>query len=284
MSGGIFAGVSGEDTPVVRTLREQTEAFLADFFAKGEELVRDLIQENERLRGEADDDDGKGAPGLSLPPPPAAAMIQRLVDKVEELEAECVEIRRLAGSMEQESGNYRTRLDDLENEHYHLAAMYVAGNQFHTSATIDDVLQTITEILLNFVGVGKFTVFGIDEARQCAFPLMREGGELSECSEFPLSEAGGDGAEPKGPWRSRDPLAPSEGVLTSLPLVAGTRLVGVARVESFLPQKSDFADTDFGLLELVSEHAGVGIETAWIRAHAREVPMQRAAVENLVTG
>jgi len=69
-----------------------------------------------------------------------------------------------------------------------------------------------------------------------------------------------------------------------LPLVSGTRLVGVARIESFLPQKSEFVDTDYSLLELVSEHAGIGIETAWIRAHAREVPMQRGAVESLVRG
>ena len=72
------------------------------------------------------------------------------------------------------------------------------------------------------------------------------------------------------------------GVLMQLPLCSGTRLVGLVRIERLLPQKAELGDADGGLLELVSEHAGVGIETAWIRAHAREVPLQRAALERLV--
>lgn len=268
--------MSGDDTSP--SLREQTQRFLSEFFAKGEELVRDLILENERLRQEV--------AGEIAPTPTTPVVLQRLVRQVEELERECGEIRKLAGSMQQQSGDYHTRLDDLEREHYHLAAMYVAGNQFHTAATIDDVLRTITEILLNFVGVGRFTVYGVDEEEQVAFPVMREGGDVSECTalslsgEPPLTQI----VSPSGPWRVGSPLIAGEGTLMYLPLVSGTRLVGVARIESFLPQKSEFVDTDFSLLELVSEHAGIGIETAWIRAHAREVPMQRGAVEGLVRG
>jgi len=270
--------VSGDDASP--SLREQTQRFLSEFFAKGEELVRDLILENERLRQEV--------AGEVAPTPTTPVVLQRLVRQVEELERECGEIRKLAGSMQQQSGDYHTRLDDLEREHYHLAAMYVAGNQFHTAATIDDVLRTITEILLNFVGVGRFTVYGVDEEQQLAFPVMREGGDLSECTELPLSGESplGEIVAPTGPWRVGSPLAGAgaDGTLMHLPLVSGTRLVGVARIESFLPQKSEFVDTDYSLLELVSEHAGIGIETAWIRAHAREVPMQRGAVESLVRG
>ncbi len=269
--------MSGDDS-VLPSLREQTQKFLQEFFTKGEELVRDLIQENERLR----QDHGGEAP----PVPSAEAMIERLVRQVEDLERECGEIRKLAGSMRQESGGYHNRLDDLEREHYHLAAMYVAGNQFHTASTIEEVLRTITEILLNFVGVGRFTVYGIDEEQQRAFPMMREGADISECDDLSLV---GDAAlaalvSPGGPWRNGGPLSAASGVIMHLPLVSGTRLVGVTRIESFLPQKSEFADTDFSLLELISEHAGIGIETAWIRAHARELPMQRQALESLVGG
>ena len=71
-------------------------------------------------------------------------------------------------------------------------------------------------------------------------------------------------------------------MLLQLPLYAGTRLVGLVRVERLLPQKAGLDDGDSGLLELVSEHAGVGIETAWIRAHAQDVPLSRGALERLV--
>ena len=257
------------------SLREQTQVFLREFFAKGEELVKDLIQENERLRRRLEGD----APV----PVSAAEAVDRLMKQVADLERECAEIRKLAGSVQAESGGYRDRLDSLEREHYHLAAMYVAGNQFHSAATIEDVLRTITEILLNFVGVGRFTVFGVDEERQVAFPLMREGGTVEEVDELTLAaDALSDVVPPKGPWRAGQPTAAADGVLMHLPLVSGTRLVGLTRIESFLPQKQEFAETDHGLLELVSEHSGIGIETAWIRAHAREVPMQRRAVEHLM--
>lgn len=269
--------MSGDDH-TLPSLRAQTEKFLGEFFAKGEELVRDLVMENERLRGQVD--------GEVVATPSTPLVIERLVRQVEELERECGEIRKLAGSMRQESGGYRTRLDDLEREHYHLASMYVAANQFHTAGTVEEVLRTITEILLNFIGVGTFTVYGVDEESQQAFPLTREGADLAQCSELPLV---GDGplaglSAPSGPWRSGSPLLAIDGTIMHLPLVSGTRLVGVARIESFLPQKSQFVDTDFSLLELLSEHAGIGIENAWIRAHAREAPMRRSAVESLVSG
>lgn len=255
------------------SLRDQTQQFLSDFFTKGEVLVKELIEENERLRSALE---GKGTPVVSG----STDMLDRLIRQVEELENECAEIRKMAGSMEQESGGYRERLDRLEDEHYHLAAMYVAGNQFHSATTIEEVLRTTTEILLNFVGVGGFTLYAVDESRQKLFCLATETGAAADGRTAPLSEAGEAGAY--RPWKQNDPVMRSEGALMRLPLVSGTRLMGLVRIESFLPQKSEFVETDFGLLELVSEHAGIGIENAWVRAHAKDAPLQQEALERLV--
>ncbi|MCX4245784.1 GAF domain-containing protein [Paraliomyxa miuraensis] len=266
------------------SLRDQTQAFLHEFFVKGQELIRELIEENERLRSSmaAADRDGQGGPELS---PTSAEMVGKLMRQVEALESEVGEIRRMAGSVQNDAG-YRERLQSLEDEHYNLAAMYVASGQFHAAITVDEVLRTVTEILLNFVGVGAFTLYVVDETHQLLFPLWREGGdpaertEQSRPSEGPLADAIGIGRA----WRAGDPMGAEEGVLMHLPLYSGTRLVGVLRLESFLPQKSAFADTDFGLLELISGHSGIGIEMAWIRAHAKPVPLERQAIEHLVGG
>lgn len=269
--------VSGEESKSP-SLQAQTQAFLREFFAKGEELVRELIEENDRLRT------ALAAEGKDPSPDRTGDLVARLMRQIEELEAEAAEIRKLAGVARRDA-NYRDRLDTLEREHYHLAAMYVAGSQFHCATTVEDVLRTITEILLNFVGIGQFTVFCVDEERQMLFPLMREGGDLDECAEISLSEDGplAEVLASPGAWKSGRPTGAQPGVLMYLPLSSGTRLVGLARVESFLPQKHDFIENDFGLLELISEHAGIGIESAWIRAHAREVPMARRALEELVS-
>jgi GAF domain-containing protein len=255
------------------SLRDQTQRFLSDFFAKGEVLVRELIEENERLRARIADP--------STPPPMVSEeVVQRLMTQVAELERECAEIRRLAGSMERQSGGYRRRLDELEQEHYHLAAMYVAAGQFHGAGTIDDVLRTVTEILLNFVGVGRFRVLGLDEERGVLFPLVHEG--TSGAVEAELSLAGTGLSAAARPWRTGDPLRASAGASMHLPLASTRGLVGVVRIESFLPQKREFVDTDFALLELVSEHAGIAIENAWVRSNAGREPMRRAALERLV--
>lgn len=261
------------------SLRDQTQAFLHEFFVKGQELIRELIEENERLRNSMVE-----GSGLELSPT-SAEMVGRLMRQVKALESEAAEIRRIAGTV-QNDASFRDRLQSLESEHYHLAAMYVASGQFHGAATLDEVLRTVTEILLNFVGVGHFTLYAVDEPRQVLFPLWREGGalaeraELSRPSEGPMAEALAIGQ----PWRAGDPMGAGDGALMHLPLYSGTRLVGLLRLESFLPQKSAFADTDYGLLELLSGHAGIGIEMAWIRAHAVEVPLERQAIEHLVGG
>lgn len=258
------------------TLEAQTQAFLREFFAKGEQLVRELIEENDRLRLTLA---AGGAPGTD-----SAVTIERLARQIEVLEAECAELRRVAAGVQDRGGGFRDRLDELEREHYRLASMYVAGSQFHLATTIEDVLRTLTEILLNFVGVGRFTVYVVDEERQTLFPLMREGEGLAELEELALP---GDGPLASvtnlgRPWHPGAPRGDAPGLLMQLPLCSGTRLVGLVRIERLLPQKPELVDADGGLLELVSEHAGVGIETAWIRAHAREVPLQRAALERLV--
>ncbi len=271
--------MSGQD-PRNDSLKDKTEAFLSEFFTKGELLVRELIIENERLRTQLAST-LQGRPAIPSVLPNA---IERLMEKVNALEAECAEVRQMAGTVQRESGGYRHRLESLESEHYNLAAMYVAGNQFHAASSIEDVVQTITEILLNFVGLGRFTLFCVDEARQILFPLAREGGDVRECGEIVMAGEGAiaELAKRRTAWRPDDPRFDGPDVLMHLPLVSGTRLVGVARLESFLPQKRSFGDTDDNLLSLISEHSGIGIETAWIRAHARETPLQRQAIEHLV--
>lgn len=283
------------DEAEVPSLRDQTQAFLHEFFVKGQELIRELIEENERLRTSMAAHASGATAELS---PTSAEMVGRLMRQVEALESEAAEIRRIAGTVQTEVG-YRERLQSLEDEHYNLAAMYVASGQFHAAYTVDEVLRTVTEILLNFVGVGAFTLYAVDEPRQVLFPLWREGGELGELgelprpSEGPVAEALGLGRA----WRAGDPMGASDAndsrdssgggsaaALMHLPLYSGTRLIGVLRLESFLPQKSAFADTDFGLLELISGHSGIGIEAAWIRAHADDVPLERQAIEHLVGG
>lgn len=267
------------DSGLPNSLQGKTDAFLHEFFEKGEQLIRDLIGENERLKGQLN------APLPEEVDPTDPEVIRSLVVRIASLETEIEEIRRIAGAVEEESGSYRDRLDELESEHYNLACRHVASVQFQTCESIEEVLRASTEILLNFVGLGAFSVYLADEVRQTFFPVMREGGEVAELVEEKMSDVAErvPAMRTGEAWRRGDSLDPwFEGELMTLPLFAGSRLLGVVRVQGFLTQKSEFAPADLELISLVSEHAGIGVENAWLRAHADDAPMARIAVEDLV--
>ena len=147
------------------------------------------------------------------------------------------------------------------------------------------MLRASTEILLNFVGVGAFCIYLSDEERQVFFPVMREGGPVEAYNEEPIADviASAPALQNGESWKPGDAAEPwAKGELMALPLYAGSRLVGVARLQSFLEQKADFTAGDHELVALVSEHAGIGVENAWVRAHADNAPLARQAVEHLV--
>lgn len=285
----IFAAMRVQDTGQDEGT-SPPDASLQEFFGRGETFARQLIAENERLRGELH----AAYPGRDdLPEPNSASIIEDLVVRVAELERELAEssveppARLLAGDR-----NLAQRVEQLEHENYHLASMYVAGLQFHSARTLAEVLQTITEILLNFVGIGAFTVFMLDEERQVLFPLTREGGDIEACGEVLVHPEGSTQGASLGPfaamiqrarpWTRGDPAYADDHAIMYLPLVSNRRLVAVLRLEAFLAQKPGFDDNDFSLLSMISEHAGIAVETAWIRAHAKAVALQRQAVEHLV--
>jgi hypothetical protein len=273
---------SGQGEPGPRS-----DASLQEFFGRGETFVRQLIAENARLRSELH----ATQPPHDEPSEPASGALlealEPLVDRLTELEQE-----RDAAPMSPESAAPNAsdtaalvrRIEHLEHESYHLASMYVAGLQFHSARALTEVLQTITEVLLNFVGVGAFTLFALDEERRVLFPLSREGGELDDCGEVPIQDGGPLAAmvQRARPWTRGDPAYTDDAAIMYLPLVSNRRLVAVLRLESFLAQKPGFEDNDYSLLSMISEHAGIAIETAWIRAHAKAAPLQRQAVEQLV--
>ncbi len=270
--------MSGDD-PSDSSLEVRTQAFLSEFFDRGQELVRDLIEENEALRGRLS--------AFESDPDPTSEVIARLRTQVAELEAECERIRAVAGNVEQESGGYRQRLEELELAHYHLAARQVSAEQLRQSTTLDEAVRATTEILLNLVGVGRFTVFAIDPEHDLLFALRSEGGgdeSADEAVSIPLSQQHPAtlAASASRPWSAGADAPRTLDPPVALPLMCGDRPVGVVWLERFLPQKTEFTEDDFGLLELISTESGAALDAAWLRAHARQVPFSRAAVEALL--
>ncbi len=270
--------MSGDDAPGT-SLEVRTQAFLAEFFDRGQELVRDLIHENEGLRTQI--------ARIESAPDVPGAVVARLRQRVSDLEAECERMRRVAGSVEKDAGGYRERLEELELAHYHLASRQVSAEQLRHAVSLEDVVRSTTEILLNLVGVGRFAIHGIDRARSLLFPLSLEGpnaeGEVDP-SERPLSAAGAVGASASATtsWQAVSDTPRELEAPMAVPLVSGSVAVGVLELVRFLPQKKEFTDDDFALLELISSESGAALDAAWMRAHAQDVPFSRSGVEALL--
>lgn len=261
----------------------RTQAFLAEFFDRGQELVRDLIHENEGLRTQLE--------GIESGPDVPGAVVARLRQRVSDLEAECERMRRLAGTVEKDAGGYRERLEELELAHYHLAARQVSAEQLRHAVSLEDVVRSTTEILLNLVGVGQFAIHGIDRERSLLFPLSLEGANpdaqrdgTADDDGRPIGEAGpvAVAASTTTSWQASADTHRQLAAPMAVPLVSGSVTVGVIELVRFLPQKKEFTDDDFALLELISSESGAALDAAWMRAHAQEVPFSRSGVEALL--
>lgn len=267
----------------------RTQAFLAEFFDRGQELVRDLIHENEGLRAQLDGiEAGSNVPGT---------LVAQLRQRVSDLEAECERMHRLAGNVEKDAGGYRERLEELELAHYHLAARQVSAEQLRHAVSLEDVVRSTTEILLNLVGVGRFVIHGVDRSQSATqpaaqpavklFPLSLEGADgqgTTNQTERSLDEAGtiGVAASATTFWQPSSDTPRELTAPMAVPLVSDRVTVGVIELVRFLPQKKEFTDDDFALLELISSESGSALDAAWMRAHAQDVPFSQLGVEALL--
>ena len=237
-------GVSA-DEPSGTSLEARTQAFLAEFFNRGQELVRDLIEENEALRARLQ--------GLETGNDPTGELVARLRKQISELEAECERMRSTAGTVEQQTGGYRQRLEDLEIEHYHLAARQVSAEQLRRSTNLEEVVRATTEILLNLVGLGRFSILGIDRELGLLFPLRTEGRALpgeADIDELTLSVASPATAAAAATqvWQAPRGMPLDLSTALAVPLVSGEQTLAVVEIVRFLPQKQEFTDHYLALL------------------------------------
>jgi hypothetical protein len=184
--------------------------------------------------------------------------------------------------LERQVERMRAHLEALEADHFDAVARVIALSRLNSAQNASDVLATITEVLLNFTGVGHFVLYGIDDEAALLFPISIEGPIPAPPVE-PLGQGVGATMKALGrAWLPRDEKIVAEGGLFWVPLYSIRRLVGAMRLDALLPQKEDLNASDLELLSLLSEHAGQAFESAWNRAVAAKEPISRRVLEELV--
>jgi hypothetical protein len=233
-------------------------------FKRGAEFTEELLKENERLRFRVAELEARPNPDATRD----NALVKEMLEKIQRLEAERQELTRRFQEVEAENKDFASRYVEIENENNNLLNIYVASYQLHSTLDFQQVLQIITEIVLNFVGAEKFCIGLVDERTFEFKPLLAEG--------FPRDAAamvtGKQGiigqvvasGEPHFTEQvdnlSEEIDIPNPAVC--IPLKIKDRVLGVISIYKFLAQKRRLAHVDYELFTLLAGHAATAIFSA----------------------
>lgn len=155
----------------------------------------------------------------------------------------------------------KSELESLEIAHFDLVCRNLGTLRLHSCHWLGEVLDTLVEISLNFIGVGAFVVYLANENATTLYPVAKEGVDGSDGCELPSDVV----AKLALVQESEDELlVPCANEIGVLPFVMDGRLVGALRLIRPFAQKSELSEADRELLTLLREHGAIAIRRAWL--------------------
>ncbi len=228
-------------------------------FKKGLDFTEELLKENERLRFRVADLENSRTPNAD------SSLVQELIAKVNRLEEERGELTRRFTEVEQENKDFATRYVDIENENNNLLNIYVASYQLHSTLDFDEVVNIITEIVLNFVGAETFAfgLVGDENSRGFVNILASESMEANELRGIREDEGViAEVIESGMPYFAGDmhvkEIDPSKPAIC-IPLQIKDDVIGLILIYRFLGQKRELGAVDHELFTLLAGHAATAI-------------------------
>lgn len=255
---------------------------MVQIFKRGAEFTEDLMKENERLRFRVADLESR----VRLNPGPQGtgddALVKQLVEKVRRLEDDRASMVQRFEEVEAENKDFASRYVRVETENSSLMAIYVASYQLHSTLDFQEVLQIITEIILNFVGAEVFSIALIDDEKGGEragdktgelVPLVCEGMPREALQNISIKEgiigeviARGEAYFVQSIENLK--VAPASPAIC-IPLKIKERIIGTIMVYKFLPQKTQLAHVDHELFTLLAGHAATAIFSAKLYTDSR---------------
>jgi GAF domain-containing protein len=257
-----------------RSLTVQREEFLETFFKRGAEFANELLGEVHELQGQLRTlRDDNASLRLQLASDDA---IRDLLVKIEALEKEKRSLATHIESAKQENSDYHSKYHEVELELDAMANLYVASFQLHIALTPAEVFSIMEQILMQFVGVGRFAVLlrrntpGGEPVLEPVHKFHCDGIAVHAVkgSEGIIGESLSTGVNYLGdPTERRQAGVP----LACIPLVFGQTVIGVIVVYDFLEQKTGFVNMDIELFRLLGSHAAAAIAGAGLLAKVGDV-------------
>ncbi len=186
-----------------------------------------------------------------------------------ELQQQKRSLRQRIAELESENREFAERIVQTEEVNNNLTNLYVASSRLHSTLDRSEVLQVITEVVINFVGAEKFALLMFDKN---SAKLSFQAGEGLEAADFPemvggkglleLTASTGQSYYQEGSVAagSDDPLKP----LAVIPLRIHDETMAVLAVYRLFVQKEEFQPVDYQLFHMLAEHAATALFTATI--------------------
>lgn len=233
-------------------------------FKRGLKFSEELLAENEKLRFriaslEAESDVSR----RHTAPVGGDALVEALKRQIQELEAERTRLLSSFQEVENLNRDYQQRYSEIEAEHNNLANLYISSYQLHSTLSFREVVQVVSEIVINLVGVSEFAMYLYDARSDTLQPIAGEGVDVASLPAVKLGEGViGSAARAKerfiGKFDGRGPLA-------VIPLSTVEALIGAIVIDKLLQQKDGFQPIDFELFNLLGAHAATALLSALLR-------------------
>lgn len=155
----------------------------------------------------------------------------------------------------------RSELESLEIAHFELVCRNLGTLRLHSCQWLGEVLDTLVEIALNFIGVGNFVIYLASEDASELHAVVHEGDKASGVEPLDASVIESL-SKPRG---INDELLVSVGdEMGVLPFFVEDRLVGALRMVESFPQKEELTAADHEFLTLLGEHGAIALRRAWM--------------------
>lgn len=262
----------------------RAEEFM-NVFKKGAEFTQEILKENERLRFrvlQLEESNRVLASGDAGSPPE----YQELQRRITELEKEKGEILDRIRQVEEENQDFANRYIEIEAENNNLANLYIASYQLHSTLDFREVLQIITEIIINLIGAEEFAILLMDEKTGQLGPVATEGISADVIPHFSIGEGIVGEVAQSGDNYFADEIENYEKDFNSpmvcISLKIKDDVIGVIVIYKLLTQKSTFADVDYELFTLLAGHAATAIFSSRIYSQTdRKLSTMQSFIELL---
>jgi hypothetical protein len=243
------------DDPEDDGTSDEASQEVAQIIKRGAEFTEEVLKENERLRYRIADLEARNTHD-------SQGLVRELMDRVRQLEEEREGFAQRFAEVEAENKSFAARYVDIENENNNLLNIYVASYQLHSTLDFQEVLQIITEIILNFVGAEVFAIGLVPEDGDALRPLIAEGVDHDALAQLPcqqglIGEVLRTG-EPRFLKEFGRTIVPAEPGIC-VPLKIKGQVIGVVLIYRFLQQKTQLAPVDHELFTLLAGHAATAI-------------------------